>query len=83
MELGKNPREEWRSKIVKHGAIWKTFFHLYVFMLRLDLCDYNGLDIITACFIALPALVASCAPRIELALALPQHSTGGCDYGTG
>lgn len=53
MELGKNPREERRSKIVKHGAIWRTF-HFYIFILRLDLCDSNGLDIITA-------LVASCA----------------------
>lgn len=52
-------------------------------MLRVDVCDYNGLDIITACFAALPALVASCAPRIELALALPERCAGGCDYGTG
>lgn len=52
-------------------------------MLRLDLYDYNGLDIITACFIVLPGLVASRASWIELALALPEHSTGGCDYGTG
>lgn len=54
MELGENPREEHRSKIVNHGAIWRTPFHFYMFMLRLDLCDSNGLDVITA-------LAASCA----------------------
>lgn len=52
-------------------------------MLRLDLCDYNGLDIITACFIVLPALVASWASWMGLARALPEHATGGCDYGQG
>lgn len=61
----------------------ENLFHLYVFMLRLYVCEYNGLDVITACFVVLPTLVAGHAPRIELAHALSEHTTGGCDYGTG
>lgn len=45
-------------------------------MFRLDLCDYSGLCIITASFTVLPAVVASHAPRVELAHTPPEHLAG-------
>lgn len=45
-------------------------------MFRLDLRDYSGLYLITAYFMVLPAVVASRAPWVELALSPPEHLSG-------
>lgn len=80
MALGqKNPRGETQKLL--NLELFGEVFHLYVFTLRLDLCEYNGLDVITACFAVLPALVASHAPRIGLAHTHPEHT--GRDYRMG
>lgn len=52
------------------------FIHIYLFMFRLDLCDYSGLYIITAYFTVSPAVMASHAPWVELALSPPEHLVG-------
>lgn len=83
MALGRKKSQRKDPKIVKNLEPFGEVFHLYVFTLRLDLCEYNGLDIITVCFAVLPVLVASRAPRIGLAHTHPEHTAGGCDCGMG
>lgn len=61
--------------VLKNYDPFGDFFFSFIYMFRLDLCDYSGLYIITAYFTMLPAVVASCAPWVELALSPPEHLT--------